>query len=115
MNINKLINNASMLLSSATDNKEVPDWVASSFPVIEIVLAALITVCAIFMIIAVVAQKGESNGATGITGASADTFYNRNKGGSLQGKLKKLVMIDAIIIMVLAVLFLICFSIYKPM
>ncbi len=108
MNLKTLFN--SILLSSST--AEVPEWVASSFPIIEIVLAALITVCSIFMIVAVVMQKGESNGATGITGASADTFYNRNKGGSLQGKLKKLVMIDAIIIMVLAIAFLICFSIY---
>ena len=112
MNITKLFNNTSLLLTS-TNNTEVPSWVAASFPIIEIVLAALITVCSLFMIVAVVMQKGESNGATGITGASADTFYNRNKGGSLQGKLKKLVMIDAIIILVLAVLFLICFSIYK--
>ncbi len=115
MNLNTLLNNASMLLSSTTDNAEVPAWVAASFPIIEIVLAVLITIASIILIVAVVAQKGESNGATGITGASADTFYNRNKGGSLQGKLKKLVMIDAIVIMVLAVLFLICFSIFKPM
>lgn len=115
MNFNKLINNASMLLSGTTNNTEVPAWVASSFPIIEIVLAALITICSIILIVAVVMQKGESNGATGITGATADTFYNRNKGGSLQGKLKKLVMIDAIVILVLAVIFLICFSIYQPM
>lgn len=108
MNLKALFN--SILLTGST--AEVPAWVASSFPVIEIVLAVLITICSIFMIVAVVMQKGESNGATGITGASADTFYNRNKGGSLQGKLKKLVMIDAIVILVLAVLFLICFSIY---
>ena len=112
MKLNQLFNATNMLLTSATDNTELPTWVVNSFPIIEIVLAAIITVCSIFMIVAVVMQKGESNGVTGITGSSADTFYNRNKGGSLQGKLKKLVMIDAIIIMVLAVLFLICFSIY---
>ena len=113
MKLNQLFNTTNMLLTTTTDNAEVPAWVAASFPVIEIILAVLITICSLFMIVAVVMQKGESNGATGITGVSADTFYNRNKGGSLQGKLKKLVMIDAIVIMVLAVLFLICFSIYK--
>ncbi len=109
--MNKFFNNINLLLNSSAA-AEVPEWVAASFPIIEIVLAALITVCSLFMIVAVVMQKGESNGATGITGASADTFYNRNKGGSLQGKLKKLVMIDAIVILVLAVAFLILFSIY---
>ena len=63
------------------------------------------------MIIAVVAQKGESNGVTGITG-QADTFYNRNKGSSLQGKLKKLIAIDAVIILVMSIAFLILSQIY---
>ncbi len=110
MNLNTFIKNTSLLL---TDNAEVPAWVASSFPVIEIVLAVLITLCSIVLIVGVIMQKGESNGATGITGSNADTFYNRNKSGSLQGKIKKLIMIDAIIILVLAIAFLICFSIYK--
>ncbi len=101
----------SSIICASTD-KAVPTWVSNSFPIIEIVLAVLITICSIFMIVAVVAQKGESNGVTGITG-QADTFYNRNKSGSLQGKIKKLVMIDAVIIMVLAVAFLVFSSIYS--
>lgn len=100
------------IICADSASKAVPTWVSESFPIIEIVLAVLITICSIFMIIAVVAQKGESNGVTGITG-QADTFYNRNKGGSLQGKIKKLVMIDAVIIMVLAIAFLIFSSIYS--
>ena len=92
-------------------NTELPGWVSSSFPIIEAVIAVIITLCSILMIVAVVMQKGESNGATGITGSTADTFYNRNKGGSLQGKLKKIITIDAIVIMVLAVVFLILSSI----
>ena len=105
MNLHTLFNNASMLL--ADTNAEVAPWMAESFPVIKIVISVLLVICALFMIVAVVATKGESNGATGITGSSADTFYNRNKGGSLQGKIKKLIMIDAIVIMVLAVVFVI--------
>ncbi len=111
MNLNKLFSTTSLLLTDT--NAEVPAWVASSFPIIEIVIAVLITICALFMIVAVVAQKGESNGATGITGSSADTFYNRNKSGTFQGKIKKLITIDAIIILVLGVAFLILSSIYS--
>ena len=99
--------NLSLLLAS----NEVPEWVAKSFPIIEIVIAAIITLCALFMIVAVVAQKGESNGSSALTG-QADTFYNRNKSSSLQGKLKKLVMIDAVVILVLAVAFLVLSQIY---
>lgn len=110
MNLFNLFNNIGIL--AADTNKEVPAWIASSFPIIEIILAVLITICSIFMIVAVVAQKGESNGVTGITG-TADTFYNRNKNGSLQGKLKKLVMIDACIILALGIAFLIFSTIYS--
>lgn len=111
MNLNYL-NNFALLLSNDASNKAVATWITESFPIIRIVLAVLIAICSIFMIVAIVAQKGESNGVTGITGSSADTFYNRNKGGSLQGKIKKLVMIDAIVIMVLAIAFLVLTSVY---
>ena len=102
---------ANMSLILADSNVERPDWIVKSFPIIEIVIACVITLCSILMIIAVVAQKGESNGVTGITG-QADTFYNRNKGSSLQGKIKKLITIDAVIILVLSIAFLILFRIY---
>jgi len=62
------------------------------------------------MIIAVLAQKGEANGSSSITGTT-DTFYNRNKGTSLEGKIKKLTIIDAILLLVFCVVFLILNSI----
>lgn len=95
----------------ADANKEVAPWIANSFPIIEIVIAAVLTLCSLFMIVAVILQKGESNGVTGITG-QADTFYNRHKGGSLQGKLKKWVLADAILILVLGVTFLVLSQFY---
>lgn len=106
-----LVNSANLLLAST--DREVPEWVANSFPIIEIVIASIITLLAIFIIVAVVAQKGESNGVTGVTGQTADTFYNRNKGGSLQGKIKKLITISAILIMVLSITFVILSQIYS--
>jgi protein translocase SecG subunit len=96
----------------ADDNTAVAPWVASSFPIIKIVLCVLLLVCAIFMIVAVIAQKGEANGLTGITGGTADTFYNRNKKGSLQGVIRKLVMIDAVLILVIGIAFLFINCIY---
>lgn len=107
MNFNTLFY-TSLLLA---DNTELPVWVTKSFPVLEIIFVILLAICSIFMIVAVILQKSDSNGVAGITGRSADTFYNRNKSGSLQGKVKKLIMIDAIVILVLAVLFMICYSI----
>ena len=107
--MNNFVNVISLL--SAND-AEMPAWVVKSFPTIKIVLAVLICICAIFIIVATLAQKSEANGSNAITG-QADTFYNRNKGESLQGKIKKLTVIASIVILVLCVLFLVVNTVYK--
>ena len=96
----------------ADENAEVSSFRIKVVPVLKIVVAAVIAVCAIFMIIAVACQKGNSNGISGVTG-NADTFYNRNKGASLQGIIKKWMVIDAIVLFVLCVGFLVLNLIYS--
>ena len=96
----------------AASDQAVAPWVANSFHIIKTVLAVLICICAIFMIIATLMQKSEADGSAAITG-KADTFYNRNKGGSLQGTVKKLTIIDAVLLLVFCVAFLILNSIYR--
>ena len=106
MTFNKFAN-----IMMATNENPVPVWVQESFPIIKIVLAVLILICSIFMIVAVLSQKGEANGSASITG-NVDTFYNRNKGTSLQGVIKKLTVIDAILLLVFCLAFLILNAIY---
>jgi protein translocase SecG subunit len=65
------------------------------------------------MIVAAMLQDGNTNGMTGITADSSDTFYNRNKGQSMQGKIKKITIIDAILLVVLCVAYLILNLIYS--
>ena len=93
-------------------DKVRPDWVVNSFPIIKLVLVCLILVCSVFMIVAMVLQQGNTNGMTGITADTSDTFYNRNKGQSMQGKIKKLTIIDAVLIMVLCIAYLVLNTIY---
>lgn len=95
----------------ADANKEVPAWVVSSFPVIKIVIMCVLLILSIAMIVMVVMQKSDTNGVSAISGQS-DTFYNRNKKATLQGLAKKLTIIDAILIMVLCILFLVLNTIY---
>jgi len=108
--MNKFINFNNLLAATVADEKAVAPWIVSSFPIIKIILAILIAICSIFMIVAVIAQRGETNGST-ITGQT-DTFYNRNKGSSLQGIIKKLTVIDAILLVVFSIIFLVLNSIY---
>ena len=96
-----------------TTQKARPDWVVSSFPVIKLVLVILVLICSAFMIVAVMMQDGNTNGMTGITGDSSDTFYNRNKGQSMQGKIKKLTVINAILILVFCIAYLVLNTIYS--
>lgn len=99
-------------LMEATE-KARAEWIVKSFPVIKLVLVIAILLCSIFMIVAVMMQEGNSNGMTGITGDSSDTFYNRNRGQSMQGKIKKLTIISAILILVLCLAYLVLNTIYS--
>lgn len=99
-------------LVCADTNKETADWVVNSFPVIKIVILCLLLVLSIAMIVLVVMQKSNTNGVSAISGQS-DTFYNRNKKGTLQGLIKKLTIVDAVLIMVLCIAFLVIHTIFE--
>lgn len=94
------------------ENAETAAWIVSSFPVIKIVIMCLLALLSIALIVLVVMQKSNTNGASAITGQS-DTFYNRNKSATLQGKIKVLTIICAVCIMVLCITFFVMTQIYQ--
>ena len=70
---------------------------------LNIVLAILLFISAIFLIVAVLLQSGKSKGVSGaITGGSSETYFGRNKGKSKDKKLSLLTTIVAIVFVVLA-------------
>lgn len=99
-------------LLAAETVKDRSDWIVKSFPIIQMVLVIVILLCSIFMIVSVMLQQGNTNGMTGITGGSSDTFYNRNKGQSMQGLIKKLTIIDAFLILGLCLVYLVLYTIF---
>ena len=90
------------------ENAGTAAWVVDSWPIIKIVIMCLLALFSIAMIVMVVMQKSNTNGVSAISGQT-DTFYNRNKGATLQGKIKIWTIICAIVIMVLCIIFLIKF------
>lgn len=83
----------------------VPEWVAVSFPIIRVVLAVIIALMSVALIVVVIIQPSASgNGVNPITGQS-ETYYGKNKSQTLEGFFRKLTVILAISIAVLAVLF----------
>ena len=94
------------------ENAEVPAWIENSFPIIKIVFVCLLLVLSIAMIVFVCMQKSDTNGISAISGQS-NTFYNRNKGATLQGKIKILTIIDAVLILVISIAYLIIHTIFQ--
>lgn len=99
-------------LLGASESTPQADWIVNSFPIVRLVVVCLIALLSIGMIIAVLMQDGSSNGVSSITGDS-NTFYNRNKGMSLQGKIKRFTVIISVCIVVLCIAYLILYSIYS--
>jgi preprotein translocase subunit SecG len=85
-------------------NGAVAEWIAVSFPIIRVVLAVIIAIMCLVLILTVIVQPSASNGVNPITGQS-ETFYGKNKSRTTEGFMRKLTVILAISIAVLAVLF----------
>lgn len=69
-----------------------------------IVLGIYLIVCVALIIVATVQTK-DSQGASGtITGSSTNNFYEKNKGRTKEGRLKRLTIILGIMFVILAVI-----------
>ncbi|MEI3266584.1 MAG: preprotein translocase subunit SecG [Frisingicoccus sp.] len=67
-----------------------------------IVTVVFIAIC-IALVIVVMLQESKSNGLTGTVGGMADTYWGKNKGRSIEGKLVKWTTILAVVFFVLTV------------
>ena len=70
-----------------------------------LIFMALLFIAAIVAIIVVMFQKSNSDGIQGIT-ATSETFFGKNKGRSIESKLKKWTWITLIVLGVLSVVIL---------
>lgn len=71
---------------------------------LSIVMIVLMTLAALFVLVVVLFQPGNSDGVGAITGQS-ETFFGKNKSKTIEYKLKKLTWICLVIVAVLSVLF----------
>lgn len=91
---------------------EQPAWVTESFPIIRIVFMALIVICAIAIIVAILKMESNPEGGTNAITGSTDSFYAQNQSSTKEGRLKKLVIICGIALLVLTILFFVTYMIY---
>lgn len=92
---------------------EVAPWVSTSFPIIRIVLMAVIVLCAIAIIIAVLRMESNPEGGSNVITGSSDSFYAQNQSSTKEGRLKKLIIICGIILIVCALVFFVTLRIYS--
>ena len=72
--------------------------------ILRIVVTVLFALDAIFLAIIVLMQEGKAAGLTGTISGMADTYWGKNKGRSMEGKLEKATKILAVLFFVLALL-----------
>lgn len=91
----------------------VPNWVSSSFPIIQAILLALITLCSIAVIVvAIMIPSDPEGGNNAITGKN-ESYYGSNKGGTKQGILQKIILICSIAILVCAIVYFVTVKIFN--
>ena len=71
---------------------------------IKHVLLAIMALCALFIILVVMFQPGNSQGISAL-GGTTETFYGKNKSKTFEHKMKMYTVISGIIFTVLAITF----------
>lgn len=91
----------------------VQPWIAKSFPIIRIVLMAIIIICAISIIVAILLMESNPEGGTNAITGTTDSFYAQNQSSTKEGRLKRLVIICGIVLLVVTILFFVTQMIYN--
>ena len=65
---------------------------------LRIVLMGIFILVCIFLTIVVLMQESKQNGLSGAISGAADTYWGKNKGRSMEGKLAVLFVVIAIIL-----------------
>ena len=68
----------------------------------ETLLTVLYIIDCLALIIIVLMQQGKSAGLTGTISGAAETYWGKNKGRSLEGKLEKVTVFLAVMFIVLS-------------
>ena len=89
-----------------------PKWMTDSFPIIRVVLLALITLLAIAIVIVVMTMESNPDGGSNVITGQSDSFYAKNQASSKEGRLKTAIIICSVSIAVLAIAFWVIWGIY---
>ncbi|MCD2492461.1 preprotein translocase subunit SecG [Lacrimispora sp. NSJ-141] len=70
--------------------------------VLKVILTVVFLIVCLALVVIVLLQEGKSAGLTGSISGAAETFWGKNKGRSIEGKLEKVTKYAAILFLLLA-------------
>ena len=71
---------------------------------LRIVLMSIFILVCIFLTIVVLMQESKQNGLSGAISGAADTYWGKNKGRSMEGKLVTITKVLAVLFVVIAII-----------
>lgn len=74
---------------------------------ISVIVNILMVIASLALIVSVLMQSSDDNGMNALSGATSESFFNKNKMSTLEGKLAMVTKISAIAFVVLALIALI--------
>lgn len=69
-----------------------------------LIATIIITIASVVLIVVVCLQEGKSAGLSGSISGGSDTYWNRNKRNSKEGKLERITIVMTVIFFVAAIL-----------
>lgn len=69
---------------------------------LRVVCTILYIIICVALVVVVLMQEGKSAGLTGAISGAADTYWGKNKGRSMEGALKKVTKVLAVLFVVLS-------------
>ncbi|MDE6209107.1 MAG: preprotein translocase subunit SecG [Lachnospiraceae bacterium] len=71
--------------------------------ILKTALTVILIILALILIVVVMLQEGKSAGLSGSINGAADTYWGKNKGRSMEGKLEKATKIVAVLFILIAI------------
>ena len=71
--------------------------------VLRTIITVLFVLVCIVLTVIVLMQEGKNNGLSGAISGSSETYWSKNKGRSMEGKLGNITKILAVVFLILAV------------
>ena len=92
-------------LYSLLESGTVSWWRSDFVPAVRYVFLAVMFLCALALIIVTLFQNNSNDEGAFLSGGATESYYAKNKGGTMSGKLKVITVVCATVIAVLAVLY----------